>query len=92
MLRKGKFLRCQTYQLLTKELVNEILGDHNVDKQISDSRGDVSVLAHLRTQFTNSEPQIAYLMADISDVQLDQIKEIIGSLETLSCKCLALAV
>lgn len=23
--------------------VNEILGDHNVDKQISDSKGDVSV-------------------------------------------------
>ncbi|EEH23368.2 phosphoglycerate dehydrogenase [Paracoccidioides brasiliensis Pb03] len=32
--------------------VNEILGDHNVDKQMTDSRGDV-----------------AYLMADISDLE-----------------------
>ncbi|CEJ94550.1 Putative D-3-phosphoglycerate dehydrogenase [[Torrubiella] hemipterigena] len=47
--------------------VNEIFGDHNVDKQISDSRGDV-----------------AYLMADISNVQLQHIKEIIGGLESLS--------
>ncbi|OAA45242.1 D-3-phosphoglycerate dehydrogenase 1 [Beauveria brongniartii RCEF 3172] len=47
--------------------VNEILGDHNVDKQISDSRGDV-----------------AYLMADISSVQYEQIKDITESLEALS--------
>ncbi|KAJ6438711.1 myosin V [Purpureocillium lavendulum] len=47
--------------------VNEILGDHNVDKQISDSRGDV-----------------AYLMADISNVQYSQIKDISDSLEALS--------
>ncbi|KAH7166268.1 hypothetical protein EDB81DRAFT_281904 [Dactylonectria macrodidyma] len=49
--------------------VNEILGDHNVDKQISDSRGDV-----------------AYLMADISNVRYEQIKDIQESLEALSCK------
>ncbi|KAL8317012.1 hypothetical protein RB597_000750 [Gaeumannomyces tritici] len=47
--------------------VNEILGDHNVDKQISDSRGD-----------------IAYLMADISDVKEGDIKEIHDALEALS--------
>ncbi|KJZ75508.1 D-3-phosphoglycerate dehydrogenase 2 [Hirsutella minnesotensis 3608] len=47
--------------------VNEILGDHNVDKQISDSRGDV-----------------AYLMADISNVRYGQIKEISDSLDGLS--------
>lgn len=49
--------------------VNEILGDHNVDKQISDSRGDV-----------------AYLMADISDVKEGDIKEIHDSLEALSSR------
>ncbi|KAF4507586.1 hypothetical protein G6O67_004070 [Ophiocordyceps sinensis] len=47
--------------------VNEILGDHNVDKQISDSRGD-----------------LAYLMADVSNVRFGQIKEISDSLEGLS--------
>ncbi|KID98317.1 D-3-phosphoglycerate dehydrogenase 1, partial [Metarhizium majus ARSEF 297] len=47
--------------------VNEILGDHNVDKQISDSKGDV-----------------AYLMADISNVRYEEIKDITESLEALS--------
>jgi D-3-phosphoglycerate dehydrogenase len=50
--------------------VNEILADHNVDKQISDSKGD-----------------IAYLMADVSNVKVDSIKEISDGLEALSCKC-----
>ncbi|KAI0119230.1 hypothetical protein F4814DRAFT_232930 [Daldinia grandis] len=49
--------------------VNEILGNHNVDKQISDSKGD-----------------LAYLMADVSDVQTSDLKEIQDSLEALSCK------
>lgn len=49
-------------------VVNEVLGDHNVDKQMSDSRGDV-----------------AYLMADISDVDTQEIKEIFKALESLSC-------
>ncbi|KAI0129273.1 hypothetical protein F4776DRAFT_664665 [Hypoxylon sp. NC0597] len=49
--------------------VNEILGNHNVDKQISDSRGD-----------------LAYLMADVSDVQTSDLKEIHDSLETLSSR------
>jgi D-3-phosphoglycerate dehydrogenase len=49
--------------------VNLILGDHNVDKQITDNKGDV-----------------AYLMADISDVKPSEIKEISDSLEALSCK------
>lgn len=46
--------------------------NHNVDKQISDSRGEV-----------------AYLMADVSNVQLSDIKEIHDGLEGLSCKFLA---
>ncbi|KAI0472029.1 D-3-phosphoglycerate dehydrogenase 1 [Xylariaceae sp. FL0804] len=46
--------------------VNEILGSHNVDKQISDSRGD-----------------LAYLMADVSDVQTHDLKEIYDGLEGL---------
>ncbi|TPX15149.1 uncharacterized protein E0L32_004707 [Thyridium curvatum] len=49
--------------------VNEVLGNHNVDKQISDSRGDV-----------------AYLMADISDVKDGDLKEISDSLESLSSR------
>jgi len=49
--------------------VNEILGDHNVDKQITDNRGDV-----------------AYLMADISDVRTSEIKEISDQLEALSSR------
>jgi D-3-phosphoglycerate dehydrogenase len=48
--------------------VNSILGDHNVDKQITDSRGDV-----------------AYLMADISDCSVAEIKGLYESLESLSC-------
>ncbi|TLS25378.1 hypothetical protein PpBr36_07398 [Pyricularia pennisetigena] len=49
--------------------VNEILGEHNVDKQISDSRGDV-----------------AYLMADISEVKEGDIKQIHDALESLSSR------
>lgn len=48
--------------------VNEILADHNVDKQMSDSRGEV-----------------AYLMADISNVKEAEIKRLYESLEMLSC-------
>jgi len=49
--------------------VNEILSDHNVDKQMTDSRGDV-----------------AYLMADISDVDNATIKDIYEQLESLQRK------
>jgi len=51
--------------------VNEVLMNHNVDKQISDSRGEV-----------------AYLMADVSNVQLSDIKEIHDGLEGLSSRIL----
>ncbi|EPE09664.1 d-3-phosphoglycerate dehydrogenase 2 [Ophiostoma piceae UAMH 11346] len=51
--------------------VNEILGDHNVDKQITDSKGD-----------------IAYLMADVSDVRPSDLKEITDNLEGLSSRIL----
>ncbi|KAJ9642915.1 D-3-phosphoglycerate dehydrogenase 2 [Coniosporium apollinis] len=47
--------------------VNKILGDHNVDKQMTDSRGEV-----------------AYLMADISDVNQNEIKAIWADLEGIS--------
>ncbi|KAG9786084.1 D-3-phosphoglycerate dehydrogenase 2 [Exophiala dermatitidis] len=46
--------------------VNEILGDHNVDKQMTDSRGDV-----------------AYLMADISNVREEEIAQLYRELESL---------
>ncbi|OAA64620.1 d-3-phosphoglycerate dehydrogenase [Niveomyces insectorum RCEF 264] len=49
--------------------VNEILGDHNVDKQISDSKGN-----------------IAYLMADVSDLQPSDLREITDSLEALNSR------
>ncbi|KAJ5888883.1 hypothetical protein N7495_008924 [Penicillium taxi] len=49
--------------------VNEIIGDHNVDKQMTDSRGDV-----------------AYLMADISNVDATVIKELYQSLESLDSR------
>lgn len=49
--------------------VNEIWGDHNVDKQMTDSRGDV-----------------AYLMADISNVNQDEIKDLYQRLEDLGSK------
>ncbi|KAH0426390.1 hypothetical protein CcaCcLH18_10358 [Colletotrichum camelliae] len=51
--------------------VNEILGNHNVDKQITDSKGD-----------------IAYLMADVSDVKGEDIKDISDSLDALSSRIL----
>ncbi|EGE04132.1 d-3-phosphoglycerate dehydrogenase [Trichophyton mentagrophytes] len=49
--------------------VNEILGDHNVDKQMTDSRGDV-----------------AYLMADVSNVDSENIKDLYDQLEGLSSR------
>ncbi|RMZ10305.1 hypothetical protein D0862_03322 [Hortaea werneckii] len=49
--------------------VNEILGDHNVDKQMTDSRGDV-----------------AYLMADISNVNISEIQQLYQSLEDLGSR------
>ncbi|KAF1985981.1 D-3-phosphoglycerate dehydrogenase 2 [Aulographum hederae CBS 113979] len=49
--------------------VNEILGDHNVEKEMTDSRGDV-----------------AYLMADISDVNASEIKDLYVQLEDLSSR------
>lgn len=48
--------------------VNEIFGDHNVDKQMTDNRGDV-----------------AYLMADISNVSNVVIKDLYQRLEGLDC-------
>ncbi|EME82466.1 uncharacterized protein MYCFIDRAFT_40374 [Pseudocercospora fijiensis CIRAD86] len=49
--------------------VNEVLGDHNVDKQMTDSRGDV-----------------AYLMADISNVNVSDIKGLYEKLEDLGSR------
>ena len=49
--------------------VNEIFGDHNVDKQMTDNRGDV-----------------AYLMADVSNVSNEVIKDLYQRLEGLDCK------
>lgn len=51
-------------------IVNGILLHHNIEKQMSDSRGEV-----------------AYLMADISDVKEEEIRDLFQSLQELSCKC-----
>ncbi|KIW26753.1 phosphoglycerate dehydrogenase [Cladophialophora immunda] len=51
--------------------VNHLLGDHNVDKQMTDSRGEV-----------------AYLMADISNVKEDQVAELYAELEGVKEKIL----
>ena len=53
--------------------MNEILSDHNIEKQITDSRDD-----------------IAYLMADISNVSGRNLQELYDSLEGLSCKSASL--
>jgi D-3-phosphoglycerate dehydrogenase / 2-oxoglutarate reductase len=47
--------------------VNEVLADHNVDKQMTDSKGEV-----------------AYLMADVSNVDQAEIKDLWQNLEDLS--------
>lgn len=49
--------------------VNEILADHNVDKQMTDSRGEV-----------------AYLMADISNVNVSDIKDLYHHMEDLGSR------
>jgi D-3-phosphoglycerate dehydrogenase len=49
--------------------VNNVLLHHNIEKQMSDSRGEV-----------------AYLMADISDVKEEEIRDLFQSLEELSCE------
>jgi hypothetical protein len=49
-------------------VVNGILLHHNIEKQMSDSRGEV-----------------AYLMADISAVKEEEIRDLFQSLEELSC-------
>ncbi len=49
--------------------VNTILGNHNVSKQNSDSKGD-----------------IAYLMADVTDVKPEDLREISDSLEALDSR------
>jgi D-3-phosphoglycerate dehydrogenase len=68
----GKVISVEEYvvtALTNLIVVNEILGDHNVDKQMTDSRGDV-----------------AYLMADISNVDNSTIKDLYERLESLSSR------
>ena len=67
-------------------VVNEILGDHNVDKQMTDSRGDVKLYPASARSLHADETQVAYLMADISDVSGSLVKELYQSLESLSCE------
>ena len=41
VLRQGDLSLYPVYVALLTDIVNEILGDHNVDKQITDNKGDV---------------------------------------------------
>ena len=66
--------------------VNEILGDHNVDKQMTDSRGEVCNDVNCRRSHSLTHLQVAYLMADISDVNTSLIKDLYQRLEALSCR------
>lgn len=53
---------------------------------MTDSRGDVSLIHELyRNNTLNSMIKVAYLMADVSDVDSTQIKELYEQLESLSC-------
>ena len=45
VLRRGKFCSYHSHRHQLTRTVNEILGDHNVDKQMTDSRGEVSAAA-----------------------------------------------
>ena len=85
VLRQGDLSLCLISMALLIDPVNEILGDHNVDKQITDNKGDVRRYFLTSSLLTNRE-QVAYLMADISNVLPNQIKEISDSLESLSCE------
>ena len=67
-------------------VVNEVLGDHNVDKQMTDSRGDVGPLLRFIFPDMLTCLQVAYLMADISDVSGSVIKDLYHRLESLSCE------
>ncbi|QDS70507.1 hypothetical protein FKW77_010195 [Venturia effusa] len=49
--------------------VNDVLADHNIDKQMTDSRGE-----------------IAYLMADVSDVDAEELKGLWNKLESLEAR------
>jgi D-3-phosphoglycerate dehydrogenase len=49
--------------------VNDVLADHNIDKQMTDSKGE-----------------IAYLMADISNVQPEELKDLYQNLEASSAR------
>ncbi|KAE9975327.1 hypothetical protein EG328_003227 [Venturia inaequalis] len=49
--------------------VNDVLADHNIDKQMTDSKGE-----------------IAYLMADVSDVGVEELKGLWDKLEGLEAK------
>jgi len=65
--------------------VNEVLGDHNVDKQMTDSRGEVCK-DHTSPHITIlTFLQVAYLMADISNVNNSEIKDLYHKLDGLGC-------
>lgn len=66
--------------------MNEIIGDHNVDKQMTDSRGDVSFVLFFHADEITKYIQVAYLMADISDVDSANIKDLYERLESLPCE------
>lgn len=65
--------------------MNEALSDHNVDKQMTDSRGDVCCRHENRDRRELTIAKVAYLLADISNVDTVTIKDLYERLECLSC-------
>ena len=59
---------------------------------MTDSRGDVSIRGRGKHSDSTgaNDFQVAYLMADISDVSGSVIKDLYQSLESLSCKSSAI--
>lgn len=62
------------------------MGDHNVDKQMTDSRDEVCSPAGVKVLYILIFVQVAYLMADLSDVNITVIKDLYQRLEELDCK------
>ena len=92
VLGQGKDLSCLVVEdkVLTDDVVNRILVNHNIEKQMSDSRGEVCWSIRCGMKRSTNVFQVAYLMADISDVKEAEIKDLYQSLEDLSGKCISI--
>ena len=76
--------------MLTLYSVNDILSGHNINKQMTDSREDVCHPFHQMPKSSTDKQQVAYLMADLSDVDIGAIRELYQRLESLSCRYMSM--